>query len=84
MPDRHQQRACNDSGAVAEQAVGEPAAQNRGHIDQRGVGAEEVDSVAIVEAKLVGKIKDEQGTHAIEAEIFPDLNRHDVIDRARL
>ena len=84
VAERHQYRTGNHCRSVTEQAVGEPAAQNRGYIDQRGVSAEKIDGVAVVKAELVGEIKDEEGTHAVKAEVFPDLNRHDVVDRARL
>ena len=40
--------------------------------------------MAVVKAELVGEIKDEEGAHAVKAEVFPNLNRHDVVDRARL
>ena len=81
---RHQQRAGNDRRTVAEQAVGQPAAENRGNVNQRRVGAEECNGMAVIKAKLVGEVEDEEGTHAIKAEIFPDLDRYDVINRARL
>ena len=59
MAEGHQQRPGNYRRAVAEQAVGKPAAENRGNVNQRCVSAEQADGVAVVEAKLVGKVKDE-------------------------
>lgn len=59
MAEGHQQRPGNHRRAVAEQAVGKPAAKNRGNVNQRGVSAEQADGVAVVEAKLVGEVEDE-------------------------
>ena len=84
MAECHQQCASDNRRAIAEQAVGKPAAENGSDINQRSVSAEEIDGMAVIKAKLMGKIKDKQGTHAVKAEVFPDLNRHDVINRARL
>lgn len=58
MAEGHQQRPGNYRRAVAEQAVGKPAAENS-NVNQRCVSAEQADGVAVVEAKLVGKVKDE-------------------------
>ena len=52
--------------------------------DQRTVGAEQGVSVVIIIFELIGEIEDQQGAHAVEAKIFPDLQRHDVVDRPRL
>ncbi|MCS6039266.1 hypothetical protein LNP20_15495 [Klebsiella pneumoniae subsp. pneumoniae] len=60
MAEGHQQRPGNYAAVrLPEQAVGKPAAENRGNVNQRCVSAEQADGVAVVEAKLVGKVKDE-------------------------
>ena len=40
--------------------------------------------MVIVIFELIGEIEDQQGAHAVKAKIFPDLQRHDVVDRPRL
>jgi hypothetical protein len=35
VAERHQQRAGNDRRAIAEQAVGKPAAENGGNVNQK-------------------------------------------------
>ena len=59
VAESHQQRPGNHRRAVAEQAVGKPAAENRGNVNQRCVSAEQADGVAVVKAKLVGEVEDE-------------------------
>ena len=59
VAERHQQRAGNDRRAIAEQAVGKPAAENGGNVHQGSVSAEQTDGVAVIKAKLMGEVEDE-------------------------
>ncbi len=40
--------------------------------------------MVIIKTKLMGEIENEQGTHAVKTEVLPDLDRHDIVYRARL
>ncbi|MOA44617.1 hypothetical protein D3C78_1669230 [compost metagenome] len=84
MANCHQQGACHHRHSVAEYFIRQVAAQNRGDVHQRTVGAEQGVSMVIFVLELVGEIQDQQGTHAIKAEIFPDLQCNDVINGAGL
>ena len=59
MAEGHQQRPGNYRRAVAEQAVGKPAAENRGNVNQRSICAEQADGMVIIKTKLMGEIENE-------------------------
>ena len=84
MADGHQQRAEHHRHSVAEEFIGQETAENRRDVHQRAVCAEEGVGVTIVVLKLIGEIQNQQRPHAVKTEIFPNLQRDDVIDGARL
>ena len=84
MANGHQQRAEHHRHSVAEEFIGQETAENRRDVHQRAVCAEEGVGVTIVVLKLIGEIQNQQRPHAVKTEIFPNLQRDDVIDGARL
>ncbi len=80
----HQKCANHYRHTVTEHFIRQLSPENRRDIHQRTVSTEQFICVIIVVLKLVSEIQDQQCTHAIKTEVFPYLQRDDVINRARL
>ena len=84
MADDHQQCAEHDRHAVAEHFIRQIATEDGRDVYERTIGAEQFVGVGVVVFQLVGEIQNQQRAHAIEAEVFPDLQSDDVVNRLRL
>jgi hypothetical protein len=70
----HEHAAEDHRAALAEDAIGEHAADEGRHVDERGVGAvDRVGAVVAVTEEALRHVEDEQGAHAVVAEALPHL-----------
>ena len=72
----HQQATQNDGPPGAQQPVGQHAAKERGHVDQRRVGA--IDGIGIpvaVSQEALEHVEQQQGAHPVEGKALPHLGK---------
>ena len=91
LPGRHHQAAEDHRLALAEPVVGDPAAEDRGAVDEPQVPAVELQRLRVrpAEARVHrvrrrGGVQHEQRAHAVEAEALPHLGREQEVEAFRV
>ena len=74
----HEDGTDQDGTALTEEGIGQPAADDRGDVDQTGIDAVQLEGVGLGPAHAavgghVSQIEDEHGTHAVVGESLPEF-----------
>ena len=82
MPERHRQAADQHGLPLAEVAVRQVAADDRGQIDERGVEPVQRERVLAFVMQRIDQVEHQQRPHAVIAEPLPHLGEKDHRQRA--
>ena len=81
---RHHRRADQDRALVADDAVGDEAAEQRRRVDQRQVGAIELAGPGLAFGELGDDVQRQCPADAVEREAFPELGHEQHPQRTRV
>ena len=79
VADRHQHGADDDGPFVAQEAVGQIAAEHRRHVDKRRVNLVDARRFFLVVAEVVHHVQHQQGAHPVVAEAFPHFGEEEDV-----
>src|SRR3546814_4077056 len=83
MAERQENAAEQHRLALPQIAVGQIAAEHRGDIDERGIGAVDQVRFGVREQPVLRQIEDQQRPHAVIGETLPHLGEEEHVEALR-